>query len=781
MARLPRYQRIGLTARQPVSLDFAAAREEARLGQTISQQLDRMSEFAFRRAAEEAERRGEERVREEGALPTLEAIRERGGPRGIAERAAVEAANRIAVVEIETLAKQDMQNLIREADKNNMPLSAFEASMADIQDGYAASLEEIDPVASGVLSARLNDSAMTYTGRYSDISFRKAQAAAQERASQIVEVGSQEIIELATQPGSNKATLEVAAGKFKANMLDIGVSEEKSQKVIDQTLKKAVKLNRLYLYDNADGISKKKELVEVYKKFPLPGADYEESRSFNDKLERYLSTEINVAQKEFASELKDAETVLRQGGFVPSGFEMNEEYIRDIFDDETASEILRDWQGVQDDVANIGALNEAYPEKIDAISSEYEDALNNAIDSGDAQEIIKASKRILDWQESVEARDNAISQDAAAYVISTSDTAQGVYRDIQEKLSEGDLNGAANRLLQLRTLTQNQYDLMETPQGFRNIMPKPFAAAVVNLIQSQPSDGAVTQFEALRDQLGDYAPRFIEELRKAGLKPEYVRGLYTNNAATRQNLAEISDMKEPDLLVDLPKTTKTDVTEQIAKALSNSGYKQTFLRGSAGEGYSIYQQQFEVVRKYAIYKIASGKDINEAVKESISELLPEADAKQIVNRTQANYIIPVDPNLNPSTIDKNVRRLLSEQALAAFEVETIDFPDLPEFADEPVTLAAISSNGIWLNNESGDGLRLHYLINDEPIVVKNKDRKYVEIKFKDINSIVREIFPKTSAEERREARKGPAQEPSEEIKITTPIEKPKVSRREGRK
>lgn len=741
MARLPRYQRIGLTARQPRPLDFAAAREEAKLGQTISQQLDRMSDFAFKRAAEEAERRGEERVREEGALPTLEAIREQGGPRGIAERSAVEAANRIAVVEIETLAKQDMQNLVREADKNNMPLSAFEASMADIQDGYAASLEEIDPVASGVLSARLNDSAMTYTGRYSDISFRKAQAAAQERASQIVEVGSQEIIELATQPGSDKSTLEVAAGKFKTSMLDIGINEEKAQKVIDGTLKKAVKLNRLYLYDNADGISKKKELLEVYKKFPLPGSDYEESRSFNDKLERYLSTEINAAQKEFANELREAETVLRQGGFVPSGFEVNEEYLKDIYDDETASEILRDWQRVQDDVVNIGALNETNPQKIDFISNQYERDLNKAIKSGDAQEFIKASKRILDWQESLEARDNAISQDAAAYVISTSDIARALYTNIQEKLSDNDLDGAASRLLELRQITQNQYDLMETPQGFRNIMPKPFAAAVVNLIESQPSDMAVTQFQVLRDQLADYAPGFIEELRRAGLKPEYVRGLYINNAKTRQNLAEISDMKEEDLLAIAPPAANRDVIEKLKSALIDSGYQETFLRGSAGEGYSIYQQQFEVVRKYAIYKMASGQNANEAVKESISELLPEADPKQIVDRAQANYIIPVDPSLNPSTIDRNVRRLLLEEALVALGVETIDFPDLPEFADEPVTLAAISSNGIWLNNESGDGLRLHYLINDNPVAVKNKDRKYVEIKFKDINSIVQEIFP----------------------------------------
>jgi hypothetical protein len=309
-----------------------------------------MSEFAFRRAAEEAERRGEERVREEGALPTLEAIRERGGPRGIAERAAVEAANRIAVVEIETLAKQDMQNLIREADKNNMPLSAFKASMADIQDGYAASLEEIDPVASGVLSARLNDSAMTYTGRYSDISFRKAQAAAQENANQIIQIGSQEIIEAATQPGSNRATLEVAAGKFKTNMLDIGVNEEKAQKVIDQTLKTAIRQNRLYLYDNADGVAQKKELLETYEKFSLPGHSYEQNRSFNKQLQNNLSTEINRARTSALDDLTSAIDAMTLTGEAPSGFEINEDQIRQIFSEEQADEYISSWNEASEDV-----------------------------------------------------------------------------------------------------------------------------------------------------------------------------------------------------------------------------------------------------------------------------------------------------------------------------------------------------------------------------------------------------------------------------------------------
>lgn len=165
-------------------------------------------------------------MREEGALPTLEALQQAGGPTTIAERAASDAANRIAVVEVESLAKQDMQNLVREADKTNMSMTAFEGSMADIRDGYAASLDAVDPVAAGVLAARLSNSSMTYQGRYADIASRKAVAAAAARVSEMVSVESQFILDSATVPGATRENLELAGKNLLEAQLTKGVNEK---------------------------------------------------------------------------------------------------------------------------------------------------------------------------------------------------------------------------------------------------------------------------------------------------------------------------------------------------------------------------------------------------------------------------------------------------------------------------------------------------------------------------------------------------------------------------
>ncbi|MGB1191674.1 MAG: hypothetical protein ACPG3T_02000, partial [Pseudomonadales bacterium] len=428
MAILPRYQRIGLKTRQPQQMDFAAAREQARLGQTISQQVDRMSDFAFKQAAQEAERRGQERVREEGALPTLEALREAGGPTTIAERAASDAANRIAVIEIESLAKQDMQNLVRDADKNNMSMPTFEASMADIQDGYAASMQAVDPVAAGVLSARLSDSAMTYQGRYSDIAFKKAQAAAKERVTQIVSTESQEILDSAIQPGATRESIEEAGTKLLETQLELGVKEENARRVVDATLKQAVRQNRLYLYDNADGIAAKQLLLEEYEKNPLPGYTYEQNRSFMISLENNFNTEVNQAQQKSLSELSNAIIVLGVTGEAPEGYEFNEGAIDDIFPPEQAAAYKEAWADANEDVLNRGALSNMSPDRAASIADELFDEISTSPDPA------KAVKRHADWVEAVANRNDAIAKDAALFAAQTDKSVSGVIENIQQSI-----------------------------------------------------------------------------------------------------------------------------------------------------------------------------------------------------------------------------------------------------------------------------------------------------------------------------------------------------------
>ncbi len=731
MAILPRYQRIGLQTRQPQQMDFAATREQARLGQTISQQVDRMSDFAFKQAAQAAELRGQERVREEGALPTLEALREAGGPTTIAERAASDAANRIAVVEIESLAKQDMQNLVRDADKNNMSMSAFQASMADIQDGYAASMQAVDPVAAGVLSARLGDSAMTYQGRYSDISFRKAEAAAKERVTQIVSIGSQEILDSATQPGATRESIEAAGSKLLADQLELGVKEENARKVVDATLKQAVRQNRLYLYDNADSIGAKQLLLEEYEKNPLPGYTYEQNRSFMISLENNLSSEVKREQQTSLSNLNDAIVVLGVTGEAPEGYEFNEGAIDQIFPPEQAAAYKEAWADANEDVLNRGALSNMSPARAEEITQELLAEVSTSPDPA------KASRRHIEWVEAVASRSDALKKDSGLFVAQTNKSAAGMIEDIQGMIADGNIGLAAEGILILNDIAQTQFDSMETPPAQRNIMPKAFASQMVNIIQGIETDIAPRVFSQITSSLGNVAPKFIEELRAQGMRPEYVQSLYVNDVNVQKELLDISvrDMKE--IKVGLETPDINDVRRSINMLVAD--YREGFMAGGGNTGEQIFNEQYMVIEKMALTRLKDGYDPVDAAEHSVADIIKEFD--QVVLNRQGKYVIPFE--FDAVVVEQNASMFFNEQVLRMLDLQPLDSSIDPDFVDEAISIAAISSNGMWVNNSTGDGLTLHYSVNDELLPVLSRDGSEYEVKFSEMSRILNEMYAKT--------------------------------------
>ena len=767
MAILPRYQRIGLQTRQPQQMDFAATREQARLGQTISQQVDRMSDFAFKQAAQAAELRGQERVREEGALPTLEALREAGGPTTIAERAASDAANRIAVVEIESLAKQDMQNLVRDADKNNMSMSAFQASMADIQDGYAASLQAVDPVAAGVLSARLGDSAMTYQGRYSDIAFKKAEAAAKERVTQIVSIGSQEILDSAIQPGATRESIEEAGAKLLADQLELGVKEENARRVVDATLKQAVRQNRLYLYDNADGIAAKQLLLEEYEKNPLPGYTYEQNRSFMISLENNLKSEVNRAQQQSLSELNDAIVVLGVTGEAPEGYEFNEGAIDDIFPPEQAAAYKEAWTDANEDVLNRGRLSDMSPARAQFIAEQLFDEISTSPDPA------KAVKRHADWVEAVANRNDALAKDAALFAAQTDKSVSGVIENIQQSIASGNIDNASQGILLLKTMTDAKFDLLGIPSNQRNVMPKQFAAQMVDVIQSIDTDVASETFNQIRLNLGDYAPKFIEELRAQKLRPEYVQAMYTTNAAVQKELLDISTRDIAEIKTGLKSTVPNDTKKEINLLMED--YRFAYLAGGGAQAEQIFNEQYAVIEKLALSRI-KGTDVElaSAVESAVNDIIPEVS--QTVLGAQGKYVIPMQ--FDPQVIETNASRFFNENILNQLDIAPLDSAQYPGFVDEAVSIASIASTGMWLNNSTGDGLTLHYTINDTELPVLTKDGAEFEVKFSEMSRLLGIVTEQIRAEL-------PVLDAKPEPEVVEPEveteQLPEASRRRGRK
>ena len=730
MAILPRYQRTGITTRQPQNLDFADVREQAKLNQALSQQLDRMSNFAFQKAEEKAVERGEERVREEGAIPTLQSIEAGGGPRGVAEKAAAAAANRIAVVEIETLATQDMQALTLEADKDNMSMPTYQARMKDINDGYKASLEVVDPVAAGVLGARLAGSSSNYENRYSEVVFKKAKIAWAQKVNRTVSAGSQALIDSATQPGATEESLVAAGKKLQESQLALGVSDKKARTVVDSTMKVAVRQNRVYLFNEAAGINEKRSLIEQYEESPLPGVSYEANLNFVTAMQGKLNREVGVAQTEATTDLSAAMEALALTGEVPAGYQFDEAVIASVFPEEQADVLAETWEGAQEDAANRGALAYMDGSRIGVIARGLEEDLIEAKSEGSPVDIIKAQERVVAWEQSVAERNDKITKDAASFVVSTNETVGDIVENTSIQFSRGRVEDAAESLLMLRDVMNGQYDDLGVPEGLRNVMPKPMAAQLVNFIQNIDSDVASQTFNEITDSLGDYSPRFIEELRAQGLRPEYVQAMYVNNPAVQKKLVDISLMDVSNILEGLPSTTKNEVITEMNDVLGE--YRQAYLSGGGNVANDIFNQQVNTAQKLAFARLKDGSvgNISDAVESAINDLIPEYN--QVVIETSGRYVVPMD--FDPQVIRYNVSMLMAGDALGQLGIEPLDSPAAPDFVDEAVALASLSSTGTFLNNSTGDGLSLHYDINGVNIPAG------FEVKFSELPALVKSLY-----------------------------------------
>ena len=732
MAQLPRYQRLGLQTRQPGNIDFADVREQARYADTLSQQLNRMSDFAFKKASEMAVERGQERVREEGALPTLEAIEEKGGPRGIAERAAVDAANRIAVVEIETLATADMQALTIEADKKNMSMPAYQAALADINDGYKASLSVVDPVAAGVLGARLQGKTSDYQNRYSEIAFRKAKAAMAQRVNDTVSTRSQAIVDGATAPGlgSTESGIELAVTELVQAQIDLGVGEKTANKVAQSTLKVAIKENRIYQFNEASGINEKRFLLEKYKEKPLPGVSYSENLNFVNRLEANLASEIATEQKETVDYINNNATIAMQTGAPSPDFALDEDKIFGLFGEEEGQRVIDSWESTMQLVNNVGALSDATAEDALFVLEQLKKDIET---SDDAQADIS---RMETFRQAIVDKQTALQNDAAKYVISTNKEISQSLAEVQKSINEGNFALASSELAFVFDQIQTKYERTGVPEAQRNLMPKEFASSIVAMLDNVDADVATTIFSGIGKDLGDkYANKFITELRNVGLAPEYVRSMYLqDNDKIKLELATVSRMDAKDLKENLPTDTDSKFRKIINTDSQLVSYQQAYLNGADSEGLSIVDEQLEVVKKVAMWRMRNGADAKTAFNSALNDVIP--DYKQTVSDETGTYVVPI--GVSQIDVSQNLQLLKQDDALkAAFDIYGFDIPrsvTVPDFVDEAIAFTSLADYGEFVNNSTGDGLELHY--DDEGTLLPTG----FVIKFKDLGAVVDRVY-----------------------------------------
>ena len=357
MAQLPRYQRLGVRTRQPGSIDFADTREQARYSQNLSQQLNRMSEFAFKEAARAAEIRGQERVREEGAVETLEAIDKKGGAFSIADQAAYELGSRVAVAEIQNTAEIETMRILNEAERNETPFTKVQDQLLDLTDGYSESLRVIDPTAATVLRENLNGVTAKATERYSNW-YVNLQAQKQKvKAANAADLQYNNIIQSAILPGSNAVTIKQQIAKSVELLGGLSLSEKQLEAFKIKAYNDAIKENYIFNF-NSSPVEEQEIILKRMETVPAPGMTLAETQSFRKSLQGTYSKNAAIREQKVSnvvSLIGEQDNIATAGGVVsqkmlteieaqldafgPEGDRARAAYERMIFDIDTANNL----------------------------------------------------------------------------------------------------------------------------------------------------------------------------------------------------------------------------------------------------------------------------------------------------------------------------------------------------------------------------------------------------------------------------------------------------------
>ena len=754
MALLPKYQKTGIRVRQPNNIDFAAAREEARFSQVMSQQLDRMSEFAFKEASLQAEERGRERVREQGAINTLKQLEAEGGPRTITERSAFEAANRVAVVEIETAARSDMRTLITQADESNMSLSVFDQKMSDIRDGYTASLQVVDPVMAGVLGARLQEDSVSFDNRYAEIVSRKAKAAWAANTEVILNEGVQKIMDAALQEGSDvknengQNPLEKAAADLLAVAESRGVNQKKAQKLVDNALNSALRENVMFRFNNAAGIPEKQAiLAELEDSDTFAGMNYEQSFNFKLRLQGGIDREITEGRVEWGESYDNAMKFIAQTGRFPDGFSPDEESLSVLFaqDPENLDYMLRSLNIAEDDAVKYGGLSAMTFERSSEVVAEMIDDYNTAVaENRSADEIKALNDRRIAFQTAASDKLAAIQTDAAQYILDTNQEAAISANKLMQALSAGNIDGATQNVTALQTQLNNAYNQIGVPTDYRRVVPKKMAADIVGMLETQAAENpsiAAALFQEYRNVFGDQSNAFLLNLKQAGLKPEFAEAMLTNKPGVQDELMKLVN-EDVETLKDRVKPGKASEAMNMLKE-QLAPYQSAYLQGGGNIAGEDFDSAMAVAEKYLYDYMSkhsgSEGDPQNAVKYVLANMFPEYE--NVINDANGNYI--VDLNYNANEIDSMLGNFFGRQGVQMLEkldVQPLNMATTPEaqgYIDEAVSLTNLARQGYFLNNQTGDGVVLHYRTKTGKLIMaKNSQGEPIDIKFKDLRRTI---------------------------------------------
>ena len=314
--------------------------------------------------------------------------------------------------------------------------------------------------------------------------------------------------------------------------------------------------------------------------------------------------------------------------------------------------------------------------------------------------------------------EETLATDPLSWARSTGAVPVGTVDVSASALAAGE-SGLAQRVLDARAVAA-RYNI-----PVNHIFGAADAAQIVSQIDPTNFELALGQVGSIINGLGEYASVGVRELEQAGLAPELVQAMYVSNPAVQRQLVQIAGIETAALRAGIvERTMPNDIETELNTQLAN--YFAAFEAGRGDAGIRGAESQREVAQRLAFFRARNSTQSAAQIAESVvADLFPPET--NWVREPRQLYIVPQGFDVNQ--VQVAAESFMSEDALRAAGIQPLDNPLFPEYVDQELNIASLSSMGIWLNNSTGDGLILHYDFDGEYLPALRADGQPYQMLF----------------------------------------------------
>ncbi len=194
--------------------------------------------------------------------------------------------------------------VLAEGERNETPFTAIQTQLADIKDGYSASLDTIDPEAALMLQTRLSSASVKAEEKYSNYYVKLQASKAKAKVNTAADVQLERILGTAILPGYNAEKIRSDIDVSLDLLAGLGADDATLIAFKEQAFNAAIKENTIYRFNTSD-LDTQAEMLTGMETKPVAGMSLAQTQTLRKQLRADYNSKLRVTQGEAAAVVAD--------------------------------------------------------------------------------------------------------------------------------------------------------------------------------------------------------------------------------------------------------------------------------------------------------------------------------------------------------------------------------------------------------------------------------------------------------------------------------------------